>query len=71
MIEERSAERTLKEVIGEDIFAGERIQRRAAGIPVPHGEAARIAPGGVAVVLAAVDLHLMLEEPVHQIARDR
>ena len=70
MIEEGSAEHTLEEVIGEDVLAGERIKRRAAGVPVPHRESARIAPRGVAIVLAAVDLHLMLEESVRQITRD-
>ena len=71
MIEERAAERTLKEVIGQHVLPRERIQRRAAVVVVSHREAARVAPCGVAVVLAAVDLHLMLEEPMHQIARDR
>ena len=70
MIQERAAERALKEVIGEHVLARERVQRRIAVVVVAHGEAARIGPGGVAVVLAAVDLHLMLEEAMPQIARD-
>src|SRR5579871_810661 len=35
-----------------------------------HGEAASISPSGKAVILAAVDLHLVFEKAVIKIARD-
>ena len=72
MIEERAAERPLEEMIREHVPARERdtmpsrCSRSAPCVRPPASDHAAIA-----VVLAAVDLHLVLEEPVHQIAGDR
>ncbi len=62
VIEERAAECALKEVVGEHELLREPVQRRLAVVVVSHGETAGIGPCGVAVVLAAVDLHLVFEE---------
>ena len=54
-------------MVGEHVLSRERVQRRAARVVVTHGQAAGVGPGGILVVLAAVDLHLMLIEPMIQI----
>ena len=59
----------LEEIVGEHEFLRQTIQRRLAVIIVSHGETTRIRPRGIAVVLAAVDLHLVLKEAMHQVAR--
>ena len=69
MIEEGAAESALEELVGQHEFAREGIELRPAVVVVAHREPAGIRPCGKLVVPAAVDLHLMLEKPVHQIAR--
>ena len=70
VIQERTAERALEKIVGEHEFLAPR--RRApngCSRSVPWRKTAGIGPGGIAIVLAAVDLHLMLEEAMPQIAR--
>ncbi len=70
VIQERAAECALKKMIGEHEFLRQTIECRLAVIVMSHREAAGVGPGGVAVVLAAVDLHLMFEESMVQVAGD-
>ncbi len=70
MVQERAAEGPLEKIVRQYVFARERIKRGAARVVVAHRETARVRPCGVLIVPAAVDLHLMFEEAVIQIARD-
>src|ERR1019366_10265215 len=69
VIEKRAAERALKKTIGQYVLARQSKQRRMAVIVMAHGQPAGIPPRGIAVVAAAVDLHLMFEKPMIQVAR--
>ncbi len=70
MVQVRAAERALEEAVGERVVARHLPHGRAAAVVVPHHQAARVAPGGELVVQAAVDLHLVLVEPVVKVAGD-
>ena len=69
MIQEGAAKGALEKIVGEHEFLRQTIQRRLAVIIMSHGETTRIRPRGIAIVLAAVDLHLVLEEAMRKIAR--
>jgi hypothetical protein len=68
VIEEGTAERALKKIISEHEVLRQSEQRRLAVVIVAHGETAGVGPRGVAVVLAAVDLHLVFEKAMYQVA---
>src|SRR5277367_716867 len=70
MIQERTAKSALKKIIGEHELARQGIKRRTAGVVVSHRQTARIRPRGVAIILAAIDLHLVLVEAMPQIMRN-
>ncbi len=70
VVQERAAEGAHEEVVGQHVFLGQLPQLHAAAVVVAHGEAAGVGPGGELVVAAAVDLHLVLEEAVVEIAGD-
>jgi len=73
VVEERSAARSLEEVVGHGVprVAG-RVQvlvdRQAERAVVPHRKADRVAAGDVAVHFATVQLVLLLVEAVHEVA---
>ena len=69
VIEERAAERAVKEVIGQRVlrrFGRERERRR---VVVAHAQALRVAHLRELVHLAAVDLLLLLVVAMHEVAR--
>ena len=72
VVEERAAERPLEEVVGQDVVRSARrvqvrVDRQLLGRVLTHRQADRVGPGDVAVGLAAVDLVLVLVEPVDQV----
>ena len=72
MVHVRAAEGRHEEVVAQRVLLGDlpqvQVFRRFA--VVAHHQAAAVGPRGKAVVLAAVDLHLVVIEAVHQVARD-
>ena len=71
MIEERAAERGLEEVIQDRVVrmtpaVQVPVDRQLLGVVIPHHETACVAPGHVLVLRTAVDLVLLLIEPVHR-----
>jgi len=71
-VEERPAEGGLEEMVGDHVRgrAGGvqvAVDRQLAGVVGAHGQADGVAALRVAVLLAAVDLELLLVEPVHQV----
>jgi hypothetical protein len=72
VIEPGTAERGHEEVVAQHVLLGDRPEpERLGGIAVvPHDQTARIAPCGELVVAPRVDLHLVLVEAVHEVARD-
>ncbi|MNS84913.1 hypothetical protein D3C72_1187580 [compost metagenome] len=67
-----AAEGRHEEVVAQRVLLGDlpqvQVFRRFA--VVAHHQAAAVGPCGKAVVLAAVDLHLVVIEAVHEVARD-
>ena len=70
MRQERTAEGADVEVVGQRVLLGDVPHRHLAAVVVTHDQAACIGMRREHVVLAAVDLHLIVIEAVHQIARD-
>ena len=70
MVQERTAESAHEEVVGQRVLLREIPQLHLAAVEVTHAQAARVGVGRELVVLAAVDLHLVVIEAVHQVARD-
>src|SRR4051794_36299282 len=68
MVEERSAERRVVEMIGQRILARPASERQAAGVVVAQRQALRIAPVGETVHATAVDLVLLPKVRVNQVA---
>ncbi|MNQ56983.1 hypothetical protein D3C85_711230 [compost metagenome] len=68
--EEGAAEGADEEVVGQRILLGDVPQLHLAAIVIAHRESARIGIRGELVVGAAVDLHLVVVEAVHEVARD-
>ena len=69
VIEERSAEGPLEEVVGQNVLLRERVQLGLAVVPVTHRQTAGVLPRGELIVGAPVDLHDVLEEPMRHVAR--
>ncbi len=67
MIEERAAERAHEEIVGQNITLRDGPERQLRAVVMAHDEGSGIAVGDEFVVPAAVDLHLVLVEPVHEI----
>ncbi|KAG0737111.1 hypothetical protein G6F50_016820 [Rhizopus delemar] len=72
MVQERTAECALEEVVAQHEFLGKLPQAQVVGgiAVVAHDQRAGVGPRDEAVVLAAVDLHLVLIEHVPQVTRD-
>jgi hypothetical protein len=72
VIEEGAAERAHEKIVAEREASGELGEAQipaSAGI-VAHHQCTAVAPGDEAVVAAAIDLHLVVIEEMHQVARD-
>ena len=68
VIEERAAERAHEEVVGERVLARHLPHRHVAAVVVAHRERAGIGVRSEEVIAAAVDLHDVVVEAVHEIA---
>jgi hypothetical protein len=68
VIQERAAESRVEEVIVHRVLLGEQSFGQAAGVEVAHHQAGIIAPGDELVHRAAVDLRLLLEKAVNDVA---
>ena len=74
MVEERAAERTLEEVVGDRVvgmtrLVEVRIDRQRGRVVNAHGQPNRVATGHVPVLCAAVQLVLLLIEAVDHVGR--
>ena len=67
MVQERTTEDGLVEVVGEGVLGGQLRHGERRGRVVALGQAPRIARPREQVVLAAVDLHLVLVEAVDEV----
>ena len=69
VVQVRAAERAHEEVVGQRVLLGDLPQPHAAAVVVAHRQAAGVGIGGEAVVAAVADLHDVVVEAVHQVAR--
>jgi hypothetical protein len=74
VVEERATERRLEEPVGDHVVGSAvrvqvLVERQLGGVVVAHRHADRVAARDVAVLVPAVQLVLLLVEPVHQVAR--
>jgi len=71
VVQEGPAERPHEEIVAQGKIPGDLPQAQIDAVVavVAHDQGAAVAPGNEAVVLAPVDLHLVLVEGVHQVAR--
>ena len=70
MVQERTAKSAHEEVVGQRVLLRQVPQLHLAAVEVAHAQATCVGVGRELVVLAAVDLHLVVIEAVHQVARD-
>ena len=68
VIQRRSAERRVKEVVGQHELLRELAERHVRRIVVAHDESADVGPRDEAIHSSAVDLKLLLVEAMHRIA---
>ena len=72
MIAERAAEAGHEEIVGERIALGDLPELHSRSVVIAHDEGAGIAISDEAIILAAIDLHLVLIEAMNEVAgRDR
>src|SRR5262249_16610020 len=68
VVEERSAERRLEEIVAEDVLSREAAERQRGAVVIAHDQAAGVAPRDELVHLPAVDLKNVLVVAVHRVA---
>src|SRR5262249_8843060 len=64
VVEERASERPLEEIVGKDIFLCNVPKGQRRSIIVPHHQRTAVGIGYKAIILAAIQLHLILIEKV-------
>ncbi len=70
MVEERTAESSHEKIVGQYVFFRDVPERQFGAVIVAHDQRTGIRVGDKAVVLAAIDLHLVFIETVPQIVGD-